>query len=869
MICTCTYISDDSAYGTLRSVMAAERARKMDKIRTDIYVDRPSSAKRAVQRKKKIEATFKAKISDTEEEVSDRPSHGSKTDSRASSSPRTVKNGPSVDDHIKYSKNAKLKVWLKEKDKIYRKHVKEEKKKKRDEREQMMNNANEKFENRIESQKVVKKWMKEKNKEWVQMQKEKRQKDKEEDEWLESFRKTKSVPGDTLHIRPQSAPDRRPDDVKVDKKNLKGGETPNYVRDQIHTKRDIEEENKQAKLAQGGGPHPPQTKFIYKRPVAGKIKLKIEVRGKSPVTQKSDEPKEDQTETEEEKRKQMRMSYDEWVKKKRSDEDIRRETAKRQKELTKSDPELERIIPALGKKRVEDKLKMRKRIDTGIKKYDDKVNRSFGGVDFDGEAIEDLEIHRNSYRLKSDRTDSGEPALSVKQIQRPSTAPSGRRKVPTPKKSTNSPRKAIIPQRVDIVMANNNTSNTYSLPFPPEKGIPAHVAERQRRLFADQVTDNLDEIEQRALMNAELIKEGVSEADIETIAQRMENTAYERYSTNLEYEAKKAEKEEDKHPNITELMYSPRKRSDSSESSDESTNDEINEDITTTDPNKSANEHENEMFSDKDELEKYEKDNEKEQIDMKAESNDNSQSHYKTYDNLNELALDSGKVNSDCSDNKDIDGLTRRVENLIMFPDASSMHAAKPDAETEGENIPTENINITVVTETDPSIVGILKESKKMESIPVPEISEEPVQSHSTANTDILDEADRGGSPQEDLGNSRKRVSFNEQTEIFQSFESSSTDTVTPRNEEVDFETEGLDAQQDSDTDTDEDTDDRPDLWKLQGQKMTINIGGIELNPTVIQQNSEEKESIGHRENDDEKKSTFITNPDDESCGFD
>lgn len=821
-----------------------------------------------MKKKKKIDATYKAGKSDTEEDTSERPSFSSKTDSKASSSPRTPRSGPSVDDHIKYSKNEKLKKWLKEKDKIYRQHVKEERKKKREEREKLVNEANEKFERRIKSQKEVKKWMKEKNKEWIKVQKEKLKKEKEDDEWLESYKNTKSVPGDSLQIRPHSAPARRSEDYEKD--NL------GYVKDKIHRKREKEEENKQAKLAQEG-PHPPQTKFIYKRPVAGKIKLKMEVRGRSPVGKKADgEGKEDKGVNEKERAKQMRLSYDEWVKKKRSDDATKKKTAERQRELTKSDPELERIIPALGKKRIEDKLNMRKRIDTGIKKFDDKTNKSFGGADFDGETTEDKERPRSAYRLESSNTAPEEQAFSIKQIQRPSTAPSGRGKVPSPQKSAKSPRKAIIPQRVDKVMANEDTSNPYQLPFSPEKGIPPHVAERQKKLFADHITSNLDEIEQRALLNAELIKEGVSDADIEALVQQKE---YKSQEQDIIAEAN----EEDKHPKITELMYSPRKKEESSESSSDESGkeeskykeDDQNETKEETEIMKTVNSNEEEGTNNEENVNLSDREEQiKDEGNINQEPNsENGHSHYKTYNNLNELNLDSESKNENTNDHlkEDIEELKKRVENLHLHSDLPELHPERQNVVKHNESTTSEmseDVKITVIshTDSDPNIVGILKESKR-ENIPapVPESSEEPVLRQK--DSDVTGE--EPGSPQEDLGNSRKRVSFNEQAEVFQSFESSSTDTVTPEQEEFDAQAESLDAQQGYDIENDEDEeDDRPDILKLQGQKMTINIGGFELNPTIIKPDRE-NENDGEATTDAESKTTFITEPDNGSGGSD
>jgi len=136
--------------------MAVEHLRQTNRIRTDINADRPSSAKAKKKKKKKIEATLKSKVSESEEESTDRQSFPSSKPSTASSTPRATK--PHIDHHIKYTDNEKLRRWLKEKDRIYRKQVREERRKKREEREKLIDEANDKLERRIKSQKQVSYW---------------------------------------------------------------------------------------------------------------------------------------------------------------------------------------------------------------------------------------------------------------------------------------------------------------------------------------------------------------------------------------------------------------------------------------------------------------------------------------------------------------------------------------------------------------------------------------------------------------------------------------------------------------------------------------------------------------------------------------
>ncbi|KAH3886025.1 biorientation of chromosomes in cell division protein 1-like 1 [Dreissena polymorpha] len=798
----------DNAYGTLRSVMSAEHLRTTNRIRTDILAERPSSATHASKKTKTVKkAKHKPKKDDTSSEKSNSDRHSypsSNPSSNPSSTPRVTQ--PHIDHHIKYTDNELLKKWLKEKDKIYRRQVREERRKKREEREKLIDEANEKLESRIKSQKEVKKWMKEKNKELAQKQREAAHQHRVEVE-KEEQRKL-NLPGDTIHIRPQSTPLRRPEDIHIDKHQLKGDKTPDFVKEQIHMKREIEEENKQAKLASEGGPHPPQTKFIYKRPVAGKIKLKMQVQGKGAAPAKSEKDPEKKAEDTEDKEKQMRMSYDDWVKKKReSDAAIKRQkSAEKQRELAKSDPELERIIPALGRQRIADKLNSRKRIDTGIRKFDEQANKSFGGADFSGEEIQ---RPRSAYRLERDRNDDGHPALTVsqKQLQRPSTAPSSRSKPPpTPKKSAKSPRKAIIPTRVDKVMSNEDVSNPYHIPFPPEKGVPLHVAERQRKIFADIVTNNLNEIEQRALLNAELIKEGVSDEDIALYRKQMEEelakfdrNSHQRTHQIQDHNAINEENIKDaaeipEHIVITDVMYSPRKRSISSSSS--SSEDDVTtlvgfeSDKENIDKSENNKPDEQKLVCSNVSGEKKDKIDEKYDIPMEPQEDVKAHSHYKTYDNLNELQIESPR--NDERDNnselgEDIERLKERVSHLNI-EDLIGLHVQHSHGSTGRSDSPVEK-EVTIVAETDPNVVGILKESKREENLK-PELHESAEFEISGANKpDGFDGNDDG------LNNSRKRVSFNEHTEVFQSFESTSTDTVTPDEADFDPNAESLDAQ--------------------------------------------------------------------------
>ena len=853
--------------------MDAEKARVTHAIRTDVIAVRPSSAKKKPKKKKKAEPTVKTtkEHHSEEEDVSEKPSLKSTTSSE--STPR--KKGPSIDDHLKYSKNEQLKKWLKEKNKIYRQQIKEEKMKKREEREKLINEANDKIEKRLESQKHVKKWMHRKNKElWRKHQEEKK---REEAEKAERKRMEVNLPGDSMKIRPQSAPATgRADEIMVDEEKCLGEETPEYVKDQIHRKRELQEENKQLKLAKQE-PHPPQTKFIYKRPVAGKIKFKMQQdRAKSPHGK-------EQTSQSDGSDKGMRLSYDDWLKKKRRDDSAKRREEERRKELAKSDPELDRIIPALAKKRVDNILNQRKRIDTGIKQYDEKANKTFGGSEHSGDdSGKDSEKGRprSAYRLAGDKSEG--PALTVKQV-RPQTAPATR--VPHPKKSVNSPRKAVIPQKPDAIMSNKDQSNPFTMPFPPELGVPKYVAERQRKIFADQINQRLAEAEHQEHESVE--KTGNHESE-----NKPDGTDLKIGEENV------AEKIEDtKQPNITELMYSPKKKDDTSESSSEDTSESSSEDENTKhkeqeiqskikedikdDINKTT---EQSAF----EIENISKDENK--ITEDSHSGDDKigeQSAFKDKESSQLLGTKQTEFNADIGIKNDNDMIKAKTfENLsdigfgppiIMSEDKDSDDESESDNENvsmsnSGTNTDSDKDVVTVKHEMSEEnklkaehfkeddsqhLVGILKENKGTDDKLTPEKVEDNKFAHSEAKADVTKE-EWEDAAQREGATSHKRVSFNEQPTVFQSFESSSTDTITPEQPgELNAEEFGLDAQ----------ANDEEDFWPGEdGEKseetLSFNIAGFELKAKVIK--SDDNEEKDEENEKDDGKTTFITNPDKE-----
>jgi len=425
-------------------------------------------------------------------------------------------------------------------------------------------------------------------------------------------------------------------------------------------------------------------------------------------------------------------------------------------------------------------------------------------------------------------------------------------------------------------MSNNDVSNPYTLPFSGEKGVPVHVADRQRRIFADIVTTNLNEIEQRALLNAELIKQGVSDEDIEKYRQEMEA---DMAKYNNKYKTKEAEAitdneetqavEEDPHPKITDIMYSPRRQEYSSDSStDENVSAEKNSDLKNDTVDKSAENKADETKLEardlndeivKDNVTDEEKSNESSKAvedtsskpasdTTKNNTNDsagvNNHSHYKTYDNLNELKIEAksttgmnetnnAQVNDDDSPHDD-DLRFEYEEDFVHSQDEMSVTEDEQDKKVETKEV-------TIVSDPDPNVVGILKERKEGEEYPSPEASEEPMLREKRDEEELA--ASNG-----DLAGSRKRVSFNAKTEIFQSFESSSTDTVTPHGEEFDAKAESLDAH-----------DDTHDFFS--DRSTSSEISGLFHGSC----NTEDSRDLGFDDDESESKmDTFITNPENE-----
>ncbi|KAL3841625.1 hypothetical protein ACJMK2_019739 [Sinanodonta woodiana] len=831
-----TPYEDDLAYGTLRSLIVAEKARKANRIRTDILVRRPPSGKKSSKKKKKSLQSADTSVSEKTDKVST-PTSSTLTSSRG-------KSPPGIDHHIKYSDNEILKKWLKEKDKQYRKQKAKERAKKREEHEKAVLEANEVFKRMMESEQIVKEWMTEKKKEAILHRKEKKQK-KQEDKDLKKV--NISLPGKGLATRPQSAPPRhRSKQQGLSKSNmneadLKGEETQEHVREQIHEERLIEEEGKQSKTAKDG--HlPPQTKFMYKRPVAGNIKFKMpqKERSKGETERKKGDKKETSNE---DKSDEARMSYDQWLLRKRKEDTEKKVEAERKKELTKSDSELEQIIPEMARRRIENIKNKKKRVDTGIKKIDDELNASFGGADFDSEASQG-EITKQSYQLSSG-SKSDRPSAAAKQFKgssanhgRPKTAPSEKARVPVPKHSKDSPRMVIVTKNADEIISEENKSNPFKLPFPPEEGTPRHVASMQRKLFADHISKRLSEEERPEPQGCDATDQKVvsaicaKDSSVESVNKEQLNVKKSESEQNDKSEVvtnvSKLEKD-----TVVGISYNTKVKYGGSET-------EKNDIIRTQKTKKSESKME---LKDLPASEKSEDTNMKEKDHKIFEENKKYEEKIEPHkisseqsEPVKEQASIKGKANFNSEESKLQEHDTEISEEIDedLFEDSEEQKISKDYRPTAADK-PSLNLNGDSNDKVSMAKDENLPESPKLAA------SEDFEKSDNNVSSLLA-------------SSSVKHVSFNEKTEVIEAFDDySSTDTQTPEPPDLDPEIEGLNAQPDVDFDFGD---------KESYEHVSFNIGGFDLKPAIIPSgdaNENRPDDLYSAEQD--TKNTFITNP--------
>ncbi|XP_012946712.1 trichohyalin [Aplysia californica] len=367
------------------------------------------------------------------------------------------------DTHLKNSSNPALRKWLKQKDKEHRRQKAEERKKKREERTQKQMQENKKQEHLEKAEQRVKEWMSKKRREAYRQAKEDRRRRRAEAE--EEEKRRQMQPDYSNIFRARSAERPKTDDGEQTGGALSGGE---------------------GSVAPA---EPPKSKFVYKRPVSGRVRLmKLQQERKEDARRSEKEKRETEKKMEEEKAKKMRMSYDQWLLRKREENYAKRQESARQKAMARSDPELERIVPEVARRRIDNIKNGRKRVDTGIRKINDEVNKSFGGADYGADKSDNEETQTTNFLEVS----GAQKSLR----QRPSSAKHAQNnglmnpmisKSPRRPKSANPRVQALKEADGD---GKKSEKNAFRLPFPPEKGVPRHVDSRQKKLFSAILTED-------------------------------------------------------------------------------------------------------------------------------------------------------------------------------------------------------------------------------------------------------------------------------------------------------------------------------------------------------------------------------------------
>nr|KAG5699427.1 hypothetical protein BaRGS_016273 [Batillaria attramentaria] len=373
--------------------------------------------------------------------------------------------------HLKYSDNPKLQEWLKRKNAEYRRQKKAERAKKREERNDKMVEQEQKIARREKSSERVKEWMDMKRKEAAIRNKEERRRKKQQARQEAAHRASRSPSGGVMGKRidrPASAPASR------DKKHIP-----------------IKRPESAVRLDNGDGtvPKPPDSKFVYKRPVSGRVKL-MKLQNERNSRARSADQQRYEALSPEEKEKRARLSYDAWLVAKRKEDQQKKKEAQKQKDLIKSDPEMERIIPELAKKRIERIKSGKKRIDTGMQNIDNAANTSFGGGDFDQESPEAIQeghppndnVPRpSSYKLAVDGA-----AASLAEVNTRARPVSAKTRMPIPQSALSPRRPKSATPKVKAVMDKDQSDepNPYKLPFPDHMGVPEQVKRVQEKIFS-------------------------------------------------------------------------------------------------------------------------------------------------------------------------------------------------------------------------------------------------------------------------------------------------------------------------------------------------------------------------------------------------
>ena len=382
-----------------------------------------------------------------------------------------------TDMHLKYSDNPKLQEWLKRKNIEHRQARKAERAKKREERDKKVAELEVKAARREKSSERVKQWMDMKRKEAAKQQKEERRRRRQEAQEqaaLRAMSTESTVRGNRIN-RPQSAP----------------AAGKNHI--------PIRRPESAARLENGAytAPKPPDSssKFVYKRPVSGRVRL-MKVQDEKNGKSRNAKEKKDEDLSPEEREKKMRLSYDAWLVSKRKEDVEKRKEAKRQENMIKSDPEMERLIPEVAERRIEMIKSAKRSIDTGSNVIDNDANKRFGGGSFgekEKQAVAPSQTEDNTEPSSYNLAVEGSAATLVELNSR-ARPTSAKTRMPIPQ-SAFSPRRpqSAKPSRdsspkVRTIMDTDYMAqpNPYRLPFSDDLGVPHHVRRVQERIFSKQ-----------------------------------------------------------------------------------------------------------------------------------------------------------------------------------------------------------------------------------------------------------------------------------------------------------------------------------------------------------------------------------------------
>ncbi|XP_046573730.1 apical junction molecule-like [Haliotis rubra] len=365
--------SEDEAYNTIRTLQTTNAGQRRSRART--ARTRPLSATRMNQSRstsrERHEKTPDKRPTTANEEGQQRSRQRKKSRSRSNSRSRSSSGSPrpGTDTFLKNSENEFVRDWVKRKDLEFRRKRAEEKKRKRLERKEKIEKQIEIEERYKDSKLIVQQWMRQKKRE--SFRRKKHEKAVLSDEASRrAYERAKTVSG--IHglgvNRPMSAPGpirtersklrvQRPgttdEEVQEKQEQMVREAIIGYIETEASAELPLDEEppSPSTEPVQQEFPQPPVTKYVYRRPVLGKVRLRMGKYQQAPEETKpppspGKKPMVKPLSKEEIERNQ-RISYDDWLQVKRKEDDEKKKEMQRQNELTQSEPKYERPIPDL------------------------------------------------------------------------------------------------------------------------------------------------------------------------------------------------------------------------------------------------------------------------------------------------------------------------------------------------------------------------------------------------------------------------------------------------------------------------------------------------------------------------------------------